>query len=40
MLEIISIILGIIIVIQNMYIFDDLHEYHDELESIKESDIK
>lgn len=33
---IIIIVLGIIIIIQNMYIFDDLHEYHDKLDMFNE----
>ena len=40
MLDIISIILGIFIIIQNTYLLDDLHKYHDDLVSIKESDVK
>ena len=36
MLDIVIIILGIIVIIQNTYILDDLHEYHDKLVSIKE----
>ena len=30
-------VLGIIVVIQNIYIFDDLHDYHDQLDSITET---